>query len=64
MLLRHHVDANGWELYLYDRIVHPQENLVVLGENDFVAGSGTLIYKNATGVAALRESCTRIFAAG
>ncbi len=55
MLQRHHVEANGWELYLYDRIVHPQENLVVLGENDFVAGSGTLIYKSATGVAALRE---------
>lgn len=47
-------DAGPWRLYLFPKIVSPTENIFVDTNDDFCAATGTLLYRNTTGRAALK----------
>ncbi len=48
-------DAGSWRLYLFPKIVSPTENLHVDDNGDFCAATGTLLYRNTMGDAALQR---------
>ncbi len=52
--LHREVDTGQHILMLYDKIIHPCENLVMMGDGDFAASAGTIIYQGAVGAGALR----------
>lgn len=48
-------DAGSWRLYLFPKIVSPTANLYVDTNGDFCAATGTLLYRNTMGDAALQR---------
>ena len=51
----HRLQRPEFDLYLYQKLLNSKRQIVEFGDTDFVAGTGTLIYKQKSGSDALAD---------